>query len=109
MSISLQTFTSHPHHQPSSSLQSIDIAATAIHRHTVMAPKRKAGATAGRSTKRIASGVNTPVSAVSDDDFSGGSDEEYDSEERAAPRKLDSQWPRPRLSACDMALMYVYF
>jgi DNA excision repair protein ERCC-3 len=56
-----------------------------------MPPKRKAPAAAGRATKRVASGVSTPVSIDdSGDDYSMGS--ESDPEGRAAPQKYDSQW-----------------
>jgi DNA excision repair protein ERCC-3 len=56
-----------------------------------MPPKRKAPAAAGRATKRVASGVSTPVSIdESESDFSMGS--ESDREGRAAPQKYDSQW-----------------
>ena len=56
-----------------------------------MPPKRKAPAAAGRATKRVASGVSTPVSIdESDDDYSMGS--ESDPEGRTAPQKYDSQW-----------------
>lgn len=54
-----------------------------------MPPKRKAPATTGRASKRVASGVSTPVSIDSDDDYSMGS--ESDPEGRAAPQKYDSQ------------------
>ena len=55
-----------------------------------MPPKRKAPAAAGRATKRVASGVSTPVSIdESGDDYSMGS--ESDSEGRTAPQKYDSQ------------------
>lgn len=56
-----------------------------------MAPKRKAPAAGGRATKRVASGVATPVSQVSsDEDDSMGT--ESDPEEREPPQKFDSQW-----------------
>jgi DNA excision repair protein ERCC-3 len=56
-----------------------------------MPPKRKAAAAAGRATKRVASGVSTPVSIdESEDDYSMGS--ESDPEGRTAPQKYDSQW-----------------
>lgn len=55
-----------------------------------MPPKRKAPAANGRASKRVASGVNTPVSPDSDDDYSMGS--ESDPEGRAAPQQYDSQW-----------------
>jgi alkanesulfonate monooxygenase SsuD/methylene tetrahydromethanopterin reductase-like flavin-dependent oxidoreductase (luciferase family) len=60
-----------------------------------MPPKRKAAAATGRAPKRVASGVNTPVSIdESEDDYSMGS--ESDPEGRAAPQKYDSQWhPAP--------------
>ena len=54
-----------------------------------MPPKRKAPAANGRSSKRVASGVSTPVSLVSDDEY-GSDGDEYDSSERDAPRKYDS-------------------
>jgi len=57
-----------------------------------MPPKRKAPAATGRASKRVASGVSTPVSIdESDDDYSMGS--ESDPEGRAAPQKYESQWP----------------
>lgn len=53
-----------------------------------MAPKRKAPAAAGRPSKRAASGAGTPISMVSDDDYGDESDgDDYDSEERKAPKK----------------------
>lgn len=61
-----------------------------------MPPKRKAGAAPGRPTKRIASGVSTPVSIGSDDEYS--ENEEYASsgkESAVVRQKYDSQWPSP--------------
>lgn len=62
-----------------------------------MPPKRKAPAATGRPSKRVASGVSTPVSIDSgdDDDYSMGS--ESDPEDRVAPQKYDSQW-KPSLA-----------
>ena len=59
-----------------------------------MAPKRKAPAANARPSKRIASGVSTPVSIGSDDDFSGSEANESSGREGAAPRnhKYDGQW-----------------
>ncbi|KAK3070666.1 DNA repair helicase RAD25, partial [Teratosphaeriaceae sp. CCFEE 6253] len=55
-----------------------------------MAPKRKAPGAGGRSSKRVASGVSTPVSVVdSDDDFSGSSGEASTGPNSAAPPKYD--------------------
>lgn len=57
-----------------------------------MAPKRKAPAANGRAAKRVASGVNTPVSmGSSDDDFSDYGDVE-DEPEYEPQQDLDSQW-----------------
>ncbi|SMY27019.1 unnamed protein product [Zymoseptoria tritici ST99CH_1A5] len=63
-----------------------------------MAPKRKAAPASGRSSKRVASGVSTPVSIISDDDYSGSDDFDEDDETasgtsgKKAPvaRKLDN-------------------
>ncbi|QIX01685.1 hypothetical protein AMS68_007202 [Peltaster fructicola] len=52
-----------------------------------MPAKRKAATAAGRSAKRVASGVSTPVSIDSDDDYSQGDGSEP--EERVAPPKFD--------------------
>ncbi|KAK0276699.1 DNA repair helicase RAD25 [Friedmanniomyces endolithicus] len=54
-----------------------------------MAPKRKAPATSGRASKRVASGVSTPVSIDSDDDFSGSEGNESTGPNSAAPPKYD--------------------
>lgn len=58
-----------------------------------MAPKRKAPASSGRASKRVASGVSTPVSIDSDDDDNYSMGSESDPEGRAAPQKYDSQYP----------------
>lgn len=64
-----------------------------------MAPKRKAPASNGRASKRVASGVSTPVSIDSDDDDNYSMGSESDPEGRAAPQKYDSQYPsHPRLA-----------
>lgn len=56
-----------------------------------MAPKRKAAAASdGRPSKRTASGVNTPVSLLSDDDYSE-EDSWEEMSDRPAPRKYDSE------------------
>ncbi|OQO14016.1 hypothetical protein B0A48_00891 [Cryoendolithus antarcticus] len=52
-----------------------------------MAPKRKASAAAGRPSKRIASGISTPVSVSEDQDFSMGS--ESDPEDHDVASKYD--------------------
>lgn len=57
-----------------------------------MPPKRKAPAAAGRATKRVASGVSTPVSIDESDDDNYSMGSESDPEGRAAPQKYDSQW-----------------
>jgi len=54
-----------------------------------MAPKRKAPAASGRASKRVASGVSTPVSIDSDDDFSGSEGNESTGPNSAAPPKYD--------------------
>ncbi|KAK5137792.1 hypothetical protein LTR08_007364 [Meristemomyces frigidus] len=51
-----------------------------------MPPKRKAPAANGRPSKRIASGISTPVSVGSDDAFSGSEANESSGREGAAPR-----------------------
>lgn len=55
-----------------------------------MAPKRKAPAANGRPTKRVASGVSTPVSRGSDDEYDES--EDWNDSEREAPHKYDSQY-----------------
>jgi hypothetical protein len=55
-----------------------------------MAPKRKAPAANARPSKRVASGAGTPISIVSDEEYDQS--EDYDSEEREAPQKYDSEW-----------------
>jgi len=58
-----------------------------------MPPKRKAAAAPGRAAKRVASGVNTPVSmGSSDDDYSDYGDVAEAEDE--AHQDLDSQWFR---------------
>ncbi|CAK3837172.1 probable RNA polymerase II transcription initiation nucleotide excision repair factor TFIIH, 3^-5^ [Lecanosticta acicola] len=53
-----------------------------------MAPKRKAGAAAsGRPAKRAASGVNTPVSMESDDEYLSGEDSDMMMSERERERE----------------------
>lgn len=63
---------------------------------SLMAPKRKAPGAPGRAAKRVASGVNTPVSmGSSDDDYSDYGDVE---ETEYEPRQdLDSQSSSPAL------------
>ena len=64
-----------------------------------MAPKRKAAnAAEGRSSKRVASGMNTPVSIGSD-----GSDDEYSDigdveETEETPQRFASQYHRDDLA-----------
>lgn len=70
-----------------------------------MAPKRKAPAANGRAAKRVASGVNTPVSMgssdIDDDDYSnygdGDGDDDGDGEEAdfEPQQDLTSQWLSP--------------
>ena len=63
-----------------------------------MPPKRKAPAAAGRAVKRVASGVNTPVSMGSsdhdddDDEYSDYGDAEEAEFEARPQQDLDSQW-----------------
>lgn len=57
-----------------------------------MAPKRKASGpgAGGPSAKRIASGVNTPVSLSSDDEYSDSGDAgDFSEHESAVPQKYD--------------------
>jgi len=57
-----------------------------------MAPKRKAPAASGRPSKRVASGVSTPVSLDSDDDYSDTESHEISEKEGAArAQKYDSE------------------
>lgn len=64
-----------------------------------MAPKRKAPAAGGRATKRVASGVATPVSSGSEDVYESELSESEPDEvvdEVVDPKdrhKFDSQWP----------------
>ncbi|KAF2171152.1 hypothetical protein M409DRAFT_35856 [Zasmidium cellare ATCC 36951] len=56
-----------------------------------MPPKRKGtGPAGGRPSKRVASGVSTPKSMVSDDDYSEGDESSEMLSEREAPTKYDS-------------------
>lgn len=59
-----------------------------------MAPKRKAPASGGRASKRVASGTNTPVSMGSSNDEYSDSGDDYDDTVPEA-QDLDSQWPLP--------------
>jgi len=68
-----------------------------------MAPKRKAPAANGRATKRVASGVSTPVSIDSDDEYTGS--EAYEMSEReneASTHKYDSEWWPSRPACCSL-------
>ena len=56
-----------------------------------MAPKRKAPASNNRPSKRVASGVSTPISIGSDGDFSGSEDNEGGSAAAAQDHKYDGQ------------------
>ena len=67
-----------------------------------MAPKRKAPAANGRTSKRVASGVSTPVSRDSDGDFDES--EEWDESEKEAPHKYDSQSTCTASHSCLQAL-----
>ena len=53
-----------------------------------MPPKRKAPAANGRPSKRVASGVSTPISRTSDDEYDES--EDWDESEREAPHKYDN-------------------
>lgn len=61
-----------------------------------MPAKRKAPVVDGRATKRIASGAATPISMDDGDEEYDGTSDEFDEEERQAPRKYDSEWSTPR-------------
>ncbi|KAK4544158.1 hypothetical protein LTR36_004368 [Oleoguttula mirabilis] len=52
-----------------------------------MPPKRKAPAASGRPSKRVASGISTPVSIGSDDEYSGSEAYESSGLDSAAPQK----------------------
>jgi DNA excision repair protein ERCC-3 len=54
-----------------------------------MAPKRKAAPAAGRQAKRVASGVSTPVSQGSDDEYRSDGDDLSDDAVEEVPRKYD--------------------
>lgn len=56
-----------------------------------MAPKRKATQAGGPSSKRVASGMNTPVTVGSDDDYRSDGEDGM-SEEEEAPGKYDGEW-----------------
>ncbi|KAK5736367.1 DNA repair helicase RAD25 [Elasticomyces elasticus] len=64
-----------------------------------MAPKRKASAATGRASKRVASGVSTPVSIDSDDDYSGSEENESLGPNSAAPPKYDKVIDKFKASA----------
>lgn len=56
-----------------------------------MPPKRKAPAANGRASKRVASGINTPVSnRTSDDEYSYNDSEDFDDIEKETSHKYDS-------------------